>query len=207
MIPFFAPRQSKLLAFTIAALVMCMPNAVRAAGADEQKKPATDPNGDPHRVLQEVLLGKSQARPSEKDVEIMAKTLEAMQQGIKQRDEQIGQMAKQLAAQQHKPSLPPLENAQVKVYSLSFVPVQEAASKIESLFGTQTLRVAADERTNSLIVYGKPDSLAALDMLLSRVDEQANPGKKQDGIGQGGGVAARSLLLRLFWLADGLPQE
>jgi hypothetical protein len=103
--------------------------------------------------------------------------------------------------------LPPLENAQVKVYSLSFVPVQEAASKIESLFGTQTLRVAADERTNSLIVYGKPDSLAALDTLLSRVDEQANPTKKQDGTGQGGGVAARSLLLRLFWLADGLPQE
>src|SRR5262249_10199613 len=86
-----------------------------------------------------------------------------------------------------------------------FAPVQEAATKIEELFGTQTLRVAADERTNSLIVYGKPDSLAALDTLMTRVDEQANQTKKGDGSAQPG-TSARSLLLRVFWLADGLPE-
>src|SRR4051812_25226594 len=203
MIQAFTLRQRTLVPFVIAVFVG-ISSSVRAAEPEEQNNPKPDPRAEAIRLL---MQPEPQAKRAEPDVETLRKTLEALQQGIKHRDEQIAQLAKQLTEQKHKPNLPPLQNAQVKVYSLSFAPVQEAATKIESLFGTQTLRIAADERTNSLIVYGTPDSLAALDALMSRIDEQANPGKKGDGSAQAGAAAARSLLLRVFWLADGLPKE
>jgi hypothetical protein len=63
--------------------------------------------------------------------------------------------------------------------------------------------VAVDDRTNSLIVFGKADSLPAIDALLMRLDQNdKNRGGGQPGEPQ----SQRSLLMRLFWLADGLPE-
>jgi hypothetical protein len=88
------------------------------------------------------------------------------------RDYQLAELGAQLAKLERQNSLPPLPNAEVKVFQLVKSPVNEAARTIESLFGAQTLRVATDDRTNSLIVLGAPDSLAAVEALLGRMDQQ-----------------------------------
>jgi hypothetical protein len=131
--------------------------------------------------------------------------LQQMKQQLAERENQFATVAKQMAEQHRQQPLPPLENGQLKVFSLVAVPARAAGQTIESLFGSQVLRIAVDERSNSLIVYGKSDSLAAVEALLSRLDEQAAPagGEKSK---QGAAAAPRSVLLRVFWLGDGLPE-
>jgi hypothetical protein len=106
-------------------------------------------------------------------------------------------------------SLPPLPGAEVKVFQLAKSPVAEAARTIESLFGAQTLRVATDDRTNSLIVLGAAESLASVEALLTRMDSQNTARAKAPGQPsvQPAAGTPRSLLLRIFWLADGLPSD
>ena len=86
-----------------------------------------------------------------------------------------------------------------------YAQARDASKTVESLFGSQRLRVAVDERSNSLLVYCTPDVLTALDALLPRLDEQASP----RGLESRCKVAAspRSLLVRVFWLADNLPED
>lgn len=131
--------------------------------------------------------------------------LQQMKQQLAEREKQFAMIAKQMAEQHRQQPMPPLENGQLKVYSLGAVPARAAAQTIESLFGSQVLRIAVDERSNSLIVYGKSDSLPAVDALLTRLDEAApNAGREKSK--QGAAAAPRSVLLRVFWLADGQPE-
>ncbi len=132
--------------------------------------------------------------------------LQQMKEQLAEQEKQMATMAKQMEEQRRRPALPPLENGQVKMYSLAYSPAREAAHTIESLFGSQALRVGVDERTNTLVVYAKPDSIAALDALLERLDRQAAPTNAADKSKQSAIAAPRSLLLRVFWLADGLPE-
>jgi hypothetical protein len=130
-----------------------------------------------------------------------AEQLQQMREQLVEREKQMAM----LLAEQRKQALAPLENGQLKVYSLGAVPARAAAQTIESLFGAQVLRIAVDERSNSLIVYGKSDSLPAVDALLSRLDEAA-PAAGREKSKQGTASAPKSVLLRVFWLADGQPQ-
>jgi hypothetical protein len=132
--------------------------------------------------------------------------LQQMKEQLAEREKQMAMMAKQMMEQQHRQPLPPLENGAMKIYKLNFAPARDAAQTIESLFGAQALRLAVDERSNTLIVYSKPDSVTALDALLSRLDEQAAAAAGSDKSKQNAITAPRSLLLRVFWLADGLPE-
>jgi hypothetical protein len=132
--------------------------------------------------------------------------LQQMKEQLAERENQMGMLAKQMMEQQQRQPLPPLENGTMKIYKLSYAPARDTAQTVESLFGAQTLRLAVDERSNTLIVYSKPDSVTALDALMSRLDEQAAAATGTDKSKQGGLAAPRSLLLRVFWLADGLPE-
>ena len=148
-------------------------------------------------------------KPPESSPEQLAglqQELQQMKQQLAEREKQFAMVAKQMADQQRQQPLPPLENGQLKVFSLVAVPARAAAQTIESLFGSQVLRIAVDERSNSLIVYGKSDSLTAVEALLSRLDEAA-PAAGAEKSKQGAAAAPRSVLLRVFWLADGLPES
>src|SRR4051812_44284939 len=114
------------------------PRTLRAADPNEQKK-TTNPTSYQTALEQELEKTRQEAKAQANVVEATSKKLEQLQQELKMREGQLGALAKQLSDQQRKPSLPPLENAQVKVYPLSFAPVREAAQTIESLFGTQSL--------------------------------------------------------------------
>jgi type II/III secretion system protein len=123
----------------------------------------------------------------------------------KQLNERKGQLATaaQQLAEQNRPPLPPLENGTVKIYRFAYINARDAAKTVESLFGSQSLRVSVDERSNLLVVYGKPDVITALDALLTRLDEQASPNGYEKSTK--GTASPRSLMLRVFWLADGVP--
>jgi hypothetical protein len=131
-------------------------------------------------------------------------TLRMTTQQLQLREKQIQELQQQLSKLERDRALPPLENGQVKVYSLSYAKARDAASTISSLFGPQAVRVAIDDRTNSLVVFGKDDSLPVLDALLQRLDSQAAPDKAGKQSVETTGGTRRSVLLRLFCLADNI---
>jgi hypothetical protein len=137
---------------------------------------------------------------------VESQQVQQIKEQLAEREKQLEMMAKQMMEHHRQQPLPPLENGQLKVYSLVAVPARAAGQTIESLFGSQVLRIAIDERSNSLIVYGKPDSLTAVEALLSRLDEKAAASASGDKSKRGASAAPRSVLLRVFWLADGLPE-
>jgi hypothetical protein len=141
--------------------------------------------------------------------QIIAEAQRQLQDSNRQLDEretQLAAAAKQLAEQRRSP-LPPLPNGTMKIYHLNSAPARDAAQTVESLIGSQALRLAVDERSNTLIAYTTPDSVAPLDALLNRLDEQAAEGAKGENSKQSSAAAPRSLLLRVFWLADNLPPD
>jgi hypothetical protein len=128
-------------------------------------------------------------------------------QELAKREHQLVEYAQQMAKLERDRSLPPLPNAEVKVIALAKAPADETARTIESLFGPQTIRVATDDRTNSLIVLGDAASLNSVEALLARIDQQSNnKANTPGGTATSGTKATQSLLLRIFWLADGLPE-
>ena len=162
-------------------------------------------------VMNAIVIAGARAeamQPIEKKPEQVAQVqqLQQMKEQLAEREKQMGMLAKQMMEQQRRQPLPPLENGTMKIYKLSYAPARDTAQTVESLFGAQTLRLAVDERSNTLIVYSKPDSVTALDALMSRLDEQAAAATGTDKSKQGGLATPRSLLLRVFWLADGLPE-
>jgi hypothetical protein len=126
------------------------------------------------------------------------------EQELMKREQKLAELSQQMTKLERQNSLPPLPNAEVKVFTLNKSPAAEAARTIESLFGAQTLRVATDDRTNSLIVLGAPNSLMAVEALLGRMDQQTSAGPSDVHPPTN---PPRSLLLRIFWLADGLPTD
>jgi hypothetical protein len=138
-----------------------------------------------------------------KDQEDAAKNPEEVQRQLAERDVQY--KIKRYLEQQSQPPLPPIENGQVKVYTFKYAAPRDAAETIESLLGKQAMRIAVDDRTNSLIVYGKAESMPALDTLVTRLDEQSRPESASDKASSTA-AAPRSYMLRVFWLADGVSE-
>lgn len=129
----------------------------------------------------------------------LAKTKELISEIIKQN--------KQLAESRE---LPPLKDAEVRVFQLKNAKADAAAQKIELLFGTQPLRIAVDEASNGLIVFGKAEAIPQVEQLIIKLDELAVAGR--DGFATvmvdrnvvTAPAARRTLLLRVFWLASGV---
>jgi hypothetical protein len=97
---------------------------------------------------------------------------------------------------------PPIEGAVAQIFPLRYAKAAEAAQTLESLFGSQ-VRVAVDDRSNNLVVSGKEKSLEAVRSLLQGLDE---PSIASNDGGPATESPTRTVLLRVFWLADGLPE-
>jgi general secretion pathway protein D len=63
----------------------------------------------------------------------------------------------------------------VRIFALKNAPAAEMAATFKAVFGStdKTLRIVADERTNSLIVYGPADVLTTMEAVLGRLDVPA----------------------------------
>jgi hypothetical protein len=128
---------------------------------------------------------------------------------VEKSQRELKELTLKLAESESRNALPPLEEADIKVFSLRHVNAVQAAQTIDSLLGPGPVRVAVDERTNSLIVAGKSESLTVIEALLMRLDEQAGQSDEASAVAAEAQRAtrARSLLLRVFWLADGLAED
>lgn len=154
-------------------------------------------------ALNEINKYRSDQTQDLSQLQELKKQLAKREMQLAEREKQIAAAAKQLT-EERRPPLPELDNGTIKVYRFMYAQPRDAAKTVESLFGNQSLRLAVDERSNSLLVYGRPDTVSTLDALLTRLDEQASP----DGakVAATSAAAPRSLLLRVFWLADMMPE-
>jgi len=108
--------------------------------------------------------------------------------------------------------LPPLEDAEVRVFQLKNTKADAAAEKVELLFGSQPLRIAVDEASNGLIVFGKAEAIPQVEQLIIKLDELAvaapggfAPAFINRDVASAQPVAPRrTLMLRVFWLANGV---
>jgi hypothetical protein len=134
------------------------------------------------------------AAPEMGDVQ---RKLDAMARALQAREAALVEAKMQLAKFE-RDRLPQIESGDLKIYTLQSLPAKDAALSVETLFGAKSMRVAVDDRTNSLIVFGDREALPTIDALLQRLDETASSEKR-------GGIAAAAstpLVLRVFWLAD-----
>lgn len=65
-------------------------------------------------------------------------------------------------------------DVQFKVYSLAYATSGEVLDVLETLLEPPNIRVAADRRTNSLIVKGPPETLAIVSALIAKLDVPAS---------------------------------
>lgn len=107
----------------------------------------------------------------------------------------------------HSRELPPLKNAEVRIFHLAHATPLDMAQVIDSILGPSQVRLSVDGRTNSLVVMGDKESLEIVQALLAKMDQPAESQPKivTDASAPRSG-AERSLSLRIFWLADGLPE-
>jgi hypothetical protein len=149
---------------------------------------------------QEMEAEQRRRAESEETAPAMAdiqRKFDAMAQALQAREQALVEAKMQLAKFE-RDRLPQIESGDLKIYTLQALPAKDAALSIETLFGAKSIRVAVDNRTNSLIVYGDREALPTIEALLQRLDETASSEKR------GGRAAAASppLVLRVFWLAD-----
>jgi hypothetical protein len=153
-----------------------------------------------------------QAQMAQAEEALARQNQERMQRALAEREAQLADRARrleeamhQLAELEQSRELPPLDEAEIKVFALRNARAVQAAEIVDSLLGAGVVRVAIDERTNSLIVAGNGDSLKVIEALLLRIDEQAELSPDPRAADADASVP-RSLILRTFWLADALPE-
>ena len=177
-------------------------------------------NAIPDFESQSIHDEKSTGRIEETRARELTAQFEAIRAQLEEREKQLADMAKHLAERERAMAehlaerernrqLPPIKDGRVVVFKPKRLSAAAAAEAIESLLGSQTVRLAADEKTNALIAFGKEDALAAVQELVGRLDEQADASKEAGAPATVAGAteAPKSLLLRVFWLADGLPED
>jgi hypothetical protein len=130
-------------------------------------------------------------------------SIAATQAKLADRERQLQDMSQHVKQLVRQLEEQPIEGAVAQIFPLRHAKAAEAAGTLESLFGSQ-VRVAVDERSNNLVVSGKEKSLEAVRSLLQGLDEPAVASNDGSAITAS---PARTVLLRVFWLADGLPGE
>jgi hypothetical protein len=187
----------------------------RSLVADEQAEQAVQARQEAYKSL-DLFDAKKDFASAQSQLEAASKAeRQALEMQLKKAHEELAaqksrleqalELAKRSTATLSR-DLPPIPNGQLQVFKLQSTPANEAAHAIESLFGLQSIRVAIDDRTNSVVVFGKEDTLPAIEALLMKLDVGKAEGEDSKASRQPA-KPLQSLLLRIFWLADGLPAD
>ena len=120
------------------------------------------------------------------------------------RQQQQQQQQEQYQQRRQEQSALPAD-ATTKIFSLRNSQASAMARVLSEILDGKKLRMAVDERTNSLIVLGQKDTNDMVEALLLRLDESAAGSAKPAQSGE-------TLQLRIIWLLDGVgegkgPQE
>ena len=100
-----------------------------------------------------------------------------------------------LAARHNQQNVQLPQGATTRVFALQNSPAAESARVLSEILGGKPLRIAVDERTNSLIVMADEETSEVVEALLTRLDVSP-PRTQQDLTGE-------TLQLRIVWLLDG----
>lgn len=137
--------------------------------------------------------------------------LDATKAELAKTKEIVGEVIKEYKQIAESRELPPLKDAEVRVFQLKNTKAADAADKVELLFGTQPLRIAVDDASNGLIVFGKAEAIPQVEQLIVKLDELAIVGREGFSAPPASVFAPkeqaaprRTLMLRVFWLADGV---
>ncbi|NOY40614.1 MAG: hypothetical protein GXP26_02085 [Planctomycetes bacterium] len=121
---------------------------------------------------------------------------------------QIADMLRQQALQNSpfaaKPkNLAPLEDGVLRAFRLQHIAPDLLARTLESFLGENQLRLVPDLVNNMLIVYAKENVLEQISELVETLDQNPDSQYESD---EEETIEAQSLLIRIFWLANGLPE-
>lgn len=101
-------------------------------------------------------------------------------------EKQVADLNAQVAKLRARPATPaPIPAASdIKIFTLENASAQQAAPILTSLFGSRrsddSLRIAVDDRTNSVVAAGPQEQLATIEAVLMRLDETAPAGPKDN---------------------------
>jgi hypothetical protein len=142
----------------------------------------------------------AQARERE-SAESRGAELAKLQADLARSQAQVAELNAQLAKMEQEREEQPIDNAEFKIFTLKNLNPQDASFTVQEILSGSPMRVAVDHRANSLVVAGDEKTLQIVEALLQQLDStvgSAEPAASRE--------AARSLLVRIFWLADGLPE-
>lgn len=94
-------------------------------------------------------------------------------------------------------------DGELRVFRLRYLSAAVASDSINDIFPDAT-RISVDDRSNSLIVLGEPAKLSKIEALLMQLDGLPQREKPAPATPADAEDANRSMLIKLFWLADGL---
>jgi hypothetical protein len=101
------------------------------------------------------------------------------------------------------------DTEQLKIFSLKFSNANDTLKIVQSLFGLPSVKVAADERTNSLIVSGDASSLSEIEAILLKLDSgepAASPSNPLAARNGGNAIAAPTPIAESRQRLDALEQ-
>jgi Skp family chaperone for outer membrane proteins len=114
--------------------------------------------------------------------------------------EQMDAVRRQMAQQEgwkQKWWQPPLpENAETRIFALKYSKLPEVSRVLGEIVGDRGMRIAGDERTNSLVVSADQNTMGIVQALLEQLDN--SPGGMAEVVPFG------TLQLRIMWFVDGV---
>ncbi len=135
--------------------------------------------------------------------------LESLEAELAARSVQVQELNAQLAASEQAREAAPIDDdAVIRVYRLKFLQAAKAAETLSSIFASSSMRVAVDERANSLVVAASEHSLNTVNAVIENLDVETGEGDFDlDAVEGPDGGSAKSLMVRVYWLADGLADD
>jgi hypothetical protein len=117
--------------------------------------------------------------------------LEATRAQLAQQMAQL-QAAEQMAHRQRDRPVP--ESGTTKIFSLKYSQAADSARLLSDVLGNKPMRLAVDDRTNSLILFADEDTTKLAEALLMRLDQSVGETKVER--------SDETLQLRVIWLLD-----
>jgi len=163
--------------------------------------------------VQERILSDEKKRTLFEEIK-RQKVLESYRNRILQQQEQIQELHQQLqqlhATHEEKmegrqlANLPPLEDGTLQVFHLKNIDPSVLAETLDLLLGPNQLRLVPDAEHGTLLAYAEKESMRQISEMIVQLDATS----KSTGGATDKPIAGEPqlLMVRIFWLADGLPE-
>ncbi len=101
-------------------------------------------------------------------------------------------------------NLPPLEDGTIQAFNLKNIDPGVLAETLEMLLGPNQVRLVPDAEHSTLLAYANKESMRQIQEMIVQLD--ATFKSSESASGEAEPEEPRSLMVRIFWLADGLPE-